>query len=1702
MSSSVEEAKEAARSQDAEASLLEEVSSDSIEHAEEDAAGMESNEPLEQELEELESSEEPHFVEHEDSIQIAASKIPVERDPMLFIQLGDRIYLQSMYGQTIGTVYYRSNELIRVRPDHLIRSRSDDTSTILYDFAMKETDEGEEFDESLRVTEAYLIEKRTNVSFVEQHELRVNQEIKTFLKDGTPYEEFQIVEVNEEKDAFTIQRDDEEPEVITCGFEGIPLDAPFSIIQRSSPSEPLPADADWSDEAKYAEQQDEELEEGLVDVTDEPEEEEAEILGVVQITRTNVYEEAESYEQRIPEEIQRISALNDFISGLDPSLQKDPYALRYIRIQIETLWQMQQSIMKYNAAGQLEGVADTSVSTLMELMKQNTIPLGRPVLRISKKEYSTGQEEEKESDEVWFEDFKSELEQMNNTFSKMVSDKVIGAKESSNKLWNMVRSFLEQYGAPWKSSPKTHQIWKALSDTDVFRMSAPETVDDVQQFTLPGYTPSHSEKVAPIFYRVPFGIERALSTTYRKGKDRRKETWMAEEDASLQSYIIFPPSVTPYLGSSRSYHLAVDSGRSQLPPKTMKMLLREIGVPVEPQEESGPQNAILFEMKPSSLHSIPIETYLDRFAIPSVGMGDAMPLLAQFGLDQSELTENIYSVLQTKIAGYQSHFTNVINQLRSSLTEKPPAPAELNPFIIEPAFLKDIAAGQPMLADELKYYEETNVSLAASDIGKVAHLMKHHAHYFQAAAGKDSKRTLLAYHSAMKDQYMERLRVRHLLSKNEESSARPTKNACRHVSDLVSVRKIRNDAERFQALIRVFRTYQGAKDQNWINCNVCEEHFLCLHERLQLRAYMNPKEKGIIEKELILTFSGGQFQGKYICRNCGQVMRDLDFDQNIEFDDNGRPKSGNAVLVDKEADFEENLNVILQESEEPSLKESLDLSPREIEYFDVVFRIATLAGITLQPKEYQNIIRSVSLQYSKFASEADYNAAIAASSERHPPYLQAKSREMISDAAVFLLLEIQSAIPSYLLRYPMAGCASPGFGGMPLEEEGNQGIKYIACVVSIIQDEEESVWSRAFQKEGDVERRRGIIEKCMNRVLSRVVKHDVVQSKLSQKRMYLAKRSEEMVGGKDNHKDMIPATFLPEPLILTAEDAARDVIQPEVVAQMGKEGYRILSRLWIRQAHRMARETAILMKSSYSETSCCVHPLVEPGKFWKEHGELPSIPLRTFVSNRQGTFLLTEFHTREMESSVTKPNEDLYYRLFLKYCFKGENEGYPHQIGLTNECMWCGLQYPSHPSVMDINTEGRQILQDVNTGTEEFMDLLDKIHTNNHVDVHPVIIPPAIRVMMESLSTMEPAPIPNWKQELAGIMQGISRENILKLARPEETLSQIERREIANIAVPLSSNIQPFMESVFATLARQTGTLTDITKLSWSKFCQVLQSYFVIPFQRMISNFAGESLFIPIELQKTLAPTHLEQYLKPIMNKEVSITEAKRVYVNKTTVVEESKVKTGKKKSFLLAARTKMEYFLSQLSAVLPFMNQIRPHQIPGGSIILQSIQRAILYGPLATLLNRISAPSDEQPSMSEMDKSVQFLMEFVEGQLEKFNSESLAYNDAQIKYAIAVRNEMERVSIIKSFDERSEEERQVELINKRLGLGDWAVGGKKAIYAYDKEHFERENRQRAEMGLNEFSGMNDEPVMDDMGFYDSQEDIGYNNQQLNPDDA
>jgi hypothetical protein len=76
-----------------------------------------------------------------------------------------------------------------------------------------------------------------------------------------------------------------------------------------------------------------------------------------------------------------------------------------------------------------------------------------------------------------------------------------------------------------------------------------------------------------------------------------------------------------------------------------------------------------------------------------------------------------------------------------------------------------------------------------------------------------------------------------------------------------------------------------------------------------------------------------------------------------------------------------------------------------------------------------------------------------------------------------------------------------------------------------------------------------------------------------------------------------------------------------------------------------------------------------------------------------------------------------------------------------------------------------------------------------------------------------------------------------------------------------------------------------------------------------------------------------------------------------------------------------------------------------------------------------------------------------------------------RIQEALLARAEMEKASFIQKLDKLDREMRKIELIKKKLKLGDWAVGTVKNLFSYDADFFEFERGQRAAMGLPDFAG-------------------------------
>jgi hypothetical protein len=693
------------------------------------------------------------------------------------------------------------------------------------------------------------------------------------------------------------------------------------------------------------------------------------------------------------------------------------------------------------------------------------------------------------------------------------------------------------------------------------------------------------------------------------------------------------------------------------------------------------------------------------------------------------------------------------------------------------------------------------------------------------------------------------------------------------------------------------------------------------------------------------------------------------------------------------------------------------------------------------------------------------------------PYDMFISNAKIASASIFLLIEIQCKKPSYNLQYALLGCTNPGFGGYPLDEDATnkQGIEYIACAVSSIRTND-LLWNQtSFFKTADAADRIKVIIKLMLLVSKQVINDDIIQSRLSDKRKYL---SESTTLHNSAPKDMIYSTFLPEQILVKPEDAAKDVITPEVAQTMGNNGRIALVKLWIRQAHLHAKEHAILIRGSPRiETSCCMEKIESPGIFWKNIDTFPEITKRVLNPRLQGHALVTEFIPRDSGSGVVEPDKDLYYRIFLKYCFQGERMGYVHQPGVTNKCISCGFQFPSHPSIMDSDTEGKAALssQEVKTTSADFTNLLDKIHTVYGVTaIKSAIISPIDKIMGE-FGLVEPSPLLNW----ASIIDETTK-NFQRLA------PDADKGDIVLAASTISNaygDSESFIKSILK--AERLHIIMDsISELSWLNFFQVLQIYFITPFQRLLSKFNRNSLFIPIEMKNALSETHTTQDLEPILVTDLEIIK-----------LSEDEFKGPK----MALAQEKIAYYLKQVSALLPYKNKIRKTVVPGGSLSLTYIQKALFYGPIATLMKPVG--KEVTP--------MKFIAKFIIQSLDKYNKEKLSYSDKDLKDLIAIRDEKERVNVVKEFNKLTDEERGMELMNKKLGIGKWAVGGTKLIYAYDKDYYDLERQKRLNAGIMDFPGLGNSDVpqgrqMDEFGFptsNDNELDSGYDNNQHGDDD-
>jgi ribosomal protein L24 len=1551
-------------------------------------------------------------------VKLSENIIQEPEEPV--IELGDRIRIYGgKYDKTTGRVIYRTEDELHIIPDGLTNQ--------VKEFRL--TEEG--FDPESGVESVEILQKRKKADLVEILDLRVGQDLETFKPDGEPLSKYRITKVDPESDLITIENEDEGEIVIPFGFKGVPRDLPFRVIRGRQPLE-LPTIAEASDDQEeppsdILEGEDEEEDEDFAFLDDElqaPADE-----GVEQLI------EIPTSERTYSNQTQKSEGYADLLSLNTPAMQKLTETQRATRVLTEVFFQLRASILRTSEDGTPKGVKPSTIQTLVDALETRLLALSRCVVGIDKIIYYDKSAEDE-----------TQPDTMDGLRIQSFTDKIRDGNEyiesspeiSSQKFTQFLNSYLSKYAISWKESGGNRVAFQR--DEEVFRRSPPEP-----EANIPGYA-AYLPDVKKAYLSSDYVSEVSMSLVRGlKALKVKSQILQLGEEAAVLSYVLFPLAYASSLTTLRHESLVADIQDGQKEIKSMKSILKESGEITDIPSASQP---FLVSVDGGTLGNIPLRDYIKSMGLRAEGMGDFWPLQVLMGMRDREWTIDQHETLKEIIKETQNQILNEIISQRDALSQQvaqPPAVQGIQ-MVSDGTQMIEKLAEEPLLKDLQQTLKDQMPGYANSDVLMVGLILRNHPELTMAQLADQPAALTRSRMRYARDEYLKTLNEIQLKKQRVSFAGEPPEPInCPHVKPLAMIRKVKDDKQRLALMAKFLITFQGHKEDNWVKCNVGDHNLLCMHELLQIYQFLRPGDVAALNKDIQLNFGGGQFQGYYICRNCGQPISELEYDTHLEFDDNGRPMMGRSELVDKDAITQEQIEDVIGPLGDVDDPEEFDNETKKLIYNTA----KELADRLFAPLEMSDFILIVNRVYGLFQQIPDRDryvkiqqaqrkgktGTVVALSADFDVYI---NQVLVCATAVHMLILIQSRKPDLVLRGIPVGCKS--LGGQPLEPDG--GTHGIQCVVSSISsyNKDSPPWSLTqFQKEPDDSVRQKTIMSVFEPLMRASLQDPSILQALSQKREYIRKVL-GAAGGQGRPDEELPTNFAPIPYSMNEEDFVEKIIVPEAASVEDR------AELWIRQGNMIAKKNKMPMPIVFSESSCCLSPLDKADEFWDTGSakqSLPPFPKRTGVPAPPR---ITRAEPTMKPSQISRPlpdaPENSYYQLFLKVCYDGDKKGYSHEFGLTHTCMWCDLKLPKEAALLS-DEEGLIAIesQGIEVTKETFEDLLNETHrVNSFKTVFKNEIPGPLDNWI-SLLEIEPEPAEGYK-----VVMAKTQNELMKLP--------VDAKEV-EVALALSdfSTLAEEMEKKLKTRMPPTQhELFDrLVRGGAGSVIRFLRSYALVPLSHFISR---KLIATKVKDSWKLSSQHKDDI--------ESLLIAHRGYITKFNKVDVTPW-----------LKAKVETLIAQTRSILQHLEILRPLQIPGGIQTYEYFLKFCLYAPLANFVdpNTLPIALDTETPSSQVEQQALFPAKFISDMVNRFKEESLNLTPEQIRELIAKRNEMEKSNILRKMTDMPRAQKDITKIQMKLGIGEWAVGGTKAIYAYDKDRYDIERDQRAQAGIVDFPG-------------------------------
>ena len=1209
-------------------------------------------------------------------------------------ELGDFItILSEKYTKTTGRIVYRDETLLRVRPVN---------SFIVVDFPIGEDGE---FDPLLGITNLIIKEKRKDPHFSKQLNTVVGDEIELIDAAGKSLGRVgKVIDIIATDDMDAIRLDNNK----YLNFRFIGAKKAIGVVIPHS--------------QVLSENVEQEQEEGLTNTTVPP-------IPEFEFDPTVVvYEETEEDQYTFSDSVQRQDMFTAFMDDIPTKRQADPKTIQSIYRTTDVFLALKNSLVVRDGNGAIKvGVEPRSyiVNTVQDAMKKQ--PSGYPI---------SGILPVANVKKTLFMDIVEE----NDSFS----DKDVALQNDLVGLFQLLNNSKKFENSQSKEPgflPYIYSVFKSVSVFEPVRQEEEfiEMDQDVLRSKLP---PENVDgiPIVPVFQikgEVQLLQENSIGFIENRyvrllGPSRTKIVQKTESSVEM-NYIVAPADTADTVANI----LLSQNMLSYRQPTRSSVLIWDI----QSSEQSRANKMPFYDMlmkdwknqrilrNDDSLTNI--TDVIEERIQPNVSFinYNYTSTLDSLGVRNLELSEEIYKSLKHHTSKAQTawvaSFTKLRDDSRHSLVMKPAKTFHNITSLRSNLFS---TKGNQSFIENLEEFQEKYKysTLSTSDIVLANELSQAQAYSFyqlwHSLVGEAPSRTIarceMEYGMEKERQIQKTKQVR---NESQKFTATPNLNNCDHVKKYEQIARVKDDEKRMILLNKFIKQYNGGKQDNYVSCNVCKKDLACMHEMYLLNEFFHIGKKEVLHKALLLDFAGPVFEGNYICKVCGQKIREIDYDTSLEFDDEGRPLVGRGI-VETEGE-EEGITIPLRDESKENQADFLFKGDNLLHYQNIhaVFEACGMEiDMETQSSIYSRSVESLRVFHNFLPSEEIYERKRVVQlgkqksakdradfQQQFPVFKQYYANAMIGFMGAIAVIELQTS--SIFVPNPVRSCEFL-LQGYPIESEGSGTIDYVTCALQT-KKISGNLWSNASWslETSDKKIKAGILDSIVF-ALDVIFQRKKVPALSSLTEIYVSRITNAQSEKKHDlpsNKDTLPASFRPlqrlRDVPILEEEPIKNVKTLEYNVRSSEFGI-VAPKVWDRQHqlnesilasfHAFAKkDTVENTNNPRSDSSCRFRRL---DQIYSEGNGYNSIRLdlakqkeidlvnhsQQILQRSDPTAAANGTHVFVPWSSVIRsklePELDatLLYQLFLKHCFRGNFIGLNHEIGKNYACRRCHFKYP------------------------------------------------------------------------------------------------------------------------------------------------------------------------------------------------------------------------------------------------------------------------------------------------------------------------------------------------------------------------------------------------------------------------------------------